>query len=69
MSFIFNPLVSFALGVMFKSLLLTSALKIYTEISFKSLTFLFLLEVCDLNRSLYFFRCIQISSLLESALA
>lgn len=69
MSFFFNPLVSFALGVTFKSLLLTSALKIYTEISFKSLTFLFLLEVCDLNRSLYLFGCIQISSLLESALA
>ena len=35
--FFFNPLASFALGVMFKNLLPISALKIYTEISFKSL--------------------------------
>ena len=67
--FFFNPLVSFALGVTFKSLLLTSALKIYTEISFKSLTFLFLLEVCDLTQALFLLGCVQISSLLEPALA
>lgn len=34
MSFFFNPLISFALGVVFKNLLPTSTLKIYTEISF-----------------------------------
>lgn len=68
--FFFNPLISFALGVVFKNLLPTSTLKIYTEISFKSLTFLlFLLEVCDLTQSLYLLGCIQISSLLEPALA
>lgn len=67
--FFFNPLISFALGVVFKNLLPTSTLKIYTEISFKSLTFLlFLLEVCDLTQSLYLLGCIQ-SSLLEPALA